>query len=203
MKTLLEQEEVKTQRGLVSQSQPRARRTVVRKSPRGPKTKLLKDMSTPGAAMAEEEDGGECTVRREGLLFTPYKVAGGPGNKVPLKRLRVTRGKLVATNKTFKIIDDWSIRANAHRVLDGAWIGTTDFRESSEFIDDDSDDDAEGADRAMEEEEDLGNAASAAKPLGEEADVKYYDLATPPEKSDPVCRQLFSAARACRVAHAS
>ena len=49
----------------------------------------------------------------------------------------------ISTNQTFKIIDDWSVRANAHRLLVGAWIGTTDFGEVSEYIDDDSDEDIE------------------------------------------------------------
>ena len=136
-------------------------------------------------------------------LFTPYKVAGGPSSRVPLKRLRITRGKFVATGKPFKVIDDWSVRANAHRVLEGAWIGTTDFRETFEFIDDDSDDDVDGAEYPVEEEKDFCEATSVAKQLGEAANVEYYDLATPPEKSDPVCRQLFSTSRACRLAHAS
>ena len=75
-------------------------------------------------------------------MFTPFKVAGGPNAKTPLKRIRITRGKYFASGKTFKIIDDWTTRANAHRLLEGPWIGTTDFREVAEFIDD-SDEDQE------------------------------------------------------------
>ena len=117
---------------------------------------------------------------------------------MPLKKLRVTRGKFVSTNKTFKIIDDWSVRANAHRLLEGAWIGTTDFRESYEFIDDDSDEELKGAEQVAEDKE-SGEVAKAATPIGGEEDgVEYYDLSTP-EKSDPVCRQLFSAAVARRA----
>ena len=37
------------------------------------------------------------------------------------------------------MIDDWTVRANAHRLLESAWIGTTTFREADDFIDDDSD----------------------------------------------------------------
>ena len=76
------------------------------------------------------KDGRWTRIHRSArrALFTPFKVAGGPGSKVPLKKLRVTRGKFVSTNKTFKIIDDWSVRANSHRLLEAAWIGTTDFR---------------------------------------------------------------------------
>ena len=134
------------------------------------------------------------TARR--ALFTPFTVAGGPGSKVPLKRLRITRGQFVSTNKTFKIIDDWSVRANAYRMLEGAWIGTTDFGEASEFIEDDSDEETE-VQRQNEEEMEPGDVAKAATPRGGEADnVERFDLSTPPEKSDPVARQLFSAALA-------
>ena len=76
-------------------------------------------------------------------FFTPHEVAGGPTSKCPLQRLRITRGRFFATGKRFKIIDDWTVRADAHRLLDGAWLGTTDFRELADFIDDDSDDDEE------------------------------------------------------------
>jgi hypothetical protein len=72
-------------------------------------------------------------------LFTLFKVAGGPSAKNPLKRIRITRGKYFASGKTFKIIDDWTTRANAHRLLEGLWIDSTDFREVAEYIDDDSD----------------------------------------------------------------
>ena len=72
-------------------------------------------------------------------MLTPFKVTGGPTAKTSLKRIRITRGKYFASGKTFKIIDDWTTRANAHRLLEGSWIGTTDFREVAEYIDDDSD----------------------------------------------------------------
>ena len=78
-------------------------------------------------------------------MFTPFKVAGGPNAKTALKRIRITRVKYVASGKTFKfkIIDDWTTRANAHRLLEGSWIGTADFREVAEYIDDGSDEDQE------------------------------------------------------------
>ena len=72
-------------------------------------------------------------------LFTPFKVSGAPSAKTPLKRIRITRSKYLASGRSFKVIEDWTVRANAHRVLEGAWLGTTDFREVAEFIDDDSD----------------------------------------------------------------
>ncbi len=92
----------------------------------------------------EGQDGRWTRVHRSGrrALFTPFKVAGGPGAKTALKRIRITRGKYFASGKTFKIIDDWTTRANAHRLLEGSWIGTTDFREVAEYIDDDSDEEA-------------------------------------------------------------
>ena len=90
------------------------------------------------------QDGRWTRVHRSGrrALFTPFKVAGGPGAKTALKRIRITRGKYFASGKTFKIIDDWTTRANSHRLLQGSWIGTTDFREVAEYIDDDSDEEA-------------------------------------------------------------
>ena len=57
---------------------------------------------------------------------------------MPLNKIRITRGKFFATGKTFNIIDDWTVRANAHRLLEGSWIGATDFREVAEYVDDDS-----------------------------------------------------------------
>ena len=80
-------------------------------------------------------------------LFTPYKVAGGPAKKDGLKKLRVTRGRYFSSGKTFKIIDDWTVQSHAHRLLEGAWIGTTDFRENVEYIDDDSDEGSDDGDR--------------------------------------------------------
>jgi hypothetical protein len=92
----------------------------------------------------EGQDGRWTRVHRSGrrALFTPFKVAGGPSAKTSLKKIRITRGKFFASGKTFKIIDDWTTRANAHRLLQGSWIGTTDFREVAEYIDDDSDEEA-------------------------------------------------------------
>ena len=59
---------------------------------------------------------------------------------MPLKKnIRITRGKYFSSGRTFKIIDDGTTLANAHRLLECSWIGTTDFREVAEYIDDDSD----------------------------------------------------------------
>ena len=60
-----------------------------------------------------------------------------------MKKIRITRGKYFASGKTFKIIDDCTTRANAHRLLEVSWIGTTDFREVAEYIGDDSDEETE------------------------------------------------------------
>ena len=95
----------------------------------------------------------------------PFKVAGGPGTKVPLKKIRITRGKYFNTGRSFKVIDDWSVRANAHRLLEGPWIGTTDFREVAEFIDDDSDEEEEERREEKEaEEETAEDSLKAARP---------------------------------------
>ena len=76
-------------------------------------------------------------------MFTPFKVAGELSAKTPLNIIRITRGKYFSSGKTFKIIDDWTTRANANRLLEGSWIGTTDFSEVAEYIDNDSDEDQE------------------------------------------------------------
>ena len=86
-------------------------------------------------------------------LFTPFKVAGGPSMKIPMKKIRITRGKFFDGGKTFKIIDDWTVRANAHRMLESSWIGTTDFRESADYIDDDTDEELERKDEDPAKEE--------------------------------------------------
>ena len=56
----------------------------------------------------ERKDGRWARIHRSGrrALFTPFKVAGGPNAKMPLKRIRITKGKYFASGKTFKIIDD-------------------------------------------------------------------------------------------------
>ena len=89
----------------------------------------------------EGKDGRWTRIHRSArrALFTPFKVAGGPSAKIPLKKIRITRGKFFASGKTFKVIDDWTVRANAHRLLESSWIGTTDFRETADYVDDDSD----------------------------------------------------------------
>lgn len=94
--------------------------------------------------LMEGQDGRWIRTHRSAriFLFTPYKVAGGPGKAIHLKKLRITRGRFFNTGKQFKIIDDWSLPANAHRVLEHAWVGTTHFREAAEYIDDDDSEDA-------------------------------------------------------------
>jgi hypothetical protein len=116
-------------------------------------------------------------------LFTPFKVAGGPNAKTPLKRLRITRGKYLSSGRTFKVIDDWTVRANAHRVLEGTWLGTTDFREVAEYIDDDSDEEAD-EDPTKESEpaaRESPSGGTAAEPR-QEGETQYFELS--PTKTD-------------------
>jgi hypothetical protein len=118
----------------------------------------------------EGKDGRWTRVHRSARrsLFTPFKVSGGPSLKSPLKKIRITRGKFLSSGKTFKIIDDWSVRANAHRMLESAWLGTTDFRETAEYIDDDSDEDK--------------NEDSAASPRLVERESPSGSTSTEPQK---------------------
>ena len=54
------------------------------------------------------KDGRWTRIHRSGrrALFTPFKVAGGPNAKTPLKKIRITREKYFAFGKMSKIIDD-------------------------------------------------------------------------------------------------
>ena len=49
--------------------------------------------------------------------------------KALLKRQRVTRGKFIDNDKAFEIIDDWTVRADAHRSLERDLVGSTEFHE--------------------------------------------------------------------------
>ena len=66
------------------------------------------------------------TPRRS--LFTPYKVAKGPGQGVKMNQTRFTRG-ITQSGRSFEFHDDWTIPINAHRVLEEPWIGSTVFIE--------------------------------------------------------------------------
>ena len=92
------------------------------------------------------QDGRWTRVHRSArrALFTPFKVAGGPGKRSSLKRLRVTRGRFFSTGREFKIIDDRTVPSHAHRLFESAWIGTTDFREVVEYLSDSSDNESDG-----------------------------------------------------------
>ena len=74
------------------------------------------------------------TPRRE--LFIPHRVAGGPEAGVQVKKIRVTNGTFIKTRRGFQVIDDYNIKAKSHRLLAGAWIGTSEFREVDNFIKD-------------------------------------------------------------------
>ena len=67
------------------------------------------------------------TPRR--AMFTPHRVAGGPGHDTKLRKERTTRGTYLGTGKTFVIVDSYDDIASEHRLLSHGWIGTTEFRE--------------------------------------------------------------------------
>ena len=163
----------------------------------------------------KEGQGGRWTrIHRSArrALFTPFKVAGGPSSKTSLKSIRITRGKFFSSGKTFKVIDDWTVRANAHRLLEGPWIGTTDFRESAEFIDDDSDEESQLLGNKDAEKEDPGDekkeaaeedtSADKSRPKEEAAGTEYFmlspvktDAAQPVEDKEELARKLLSLRR--------
>ena len=72
------------------------------------------------------------TPRRS--LFTPHKVANGPSVGAIVKKIRVTKGVYVRTGKEFEVIDDYTVGGNAHRLLQGVWTGTTEFRVAEDYI---------------------------------------------------------------------
>ena len=70
------------------------------------------------------------TPRRS--MFTPHRVAGGPGPDITLEGTRVTVGTYVASGRAFKIVDSYCVADDAHRLLQHAWIGTTEFHEKKD-----------------------------------------------------------------------
>ena len=68
-------------------------------------------------------------------MFTPFRCPGGPAKSSNMKKLRVTKGQVVSTGKQFKLVDGWTLRAKAHRLLPEAWIGVTSFEEIPECLD--------------------------------------------------------------------
>ena len=63
------------------------------------------------------------------VLFTPHRVAGGPGRGVQLHKSRVTTGMFPNTGEEFKIEDRYTEPRTAHLMLEHAWVGTSEFRE--------------------------------------------------------------------------
>ena len=59
-------------------------------------------------------------------LFTPFRVAKGPGKNIDLDAIRVTRGRY-ADGERFELRDRWQDPGNEHRDLKKQWIGTTTF----------------------------------------------------------------------------
>ena len=66
-------------------------------------------------------------------LFIPYKVAKGPGSRIPLSHFRFTCG-VTESRKSFEFHDDWTLPEQRHRVMDEAWIGYSVFTERSASI---------------------------------------------------------------------
>ena len=62
-------------------------------------------------------------------MFTPHRVAGGPGRDIKLKKTRVTIGTFVASGEHFKIVDQYTEPRAAHMMLEHAWVGTIEFQE--------------------------------------------------------------------------
>ena len=41
-------------------------------------------------------------------MFTPHRVAGGPGPDIKLKKTRVTIGTIIASREKFKVVDQYT-----------------------------------------------------------------------------------------------
>lgn len=60
-------------------------------------------------------------------LFTPFRVPHGPGRKTRLAARRETIG-ISESGEPFHIIDDWTRKSLAHRLMPGKWTGMTVFK---------------------------------------------------------------------------
>ena len=100
------------------------------------------------------------TPRR--ALFTPHRVAGGPGREVHLLKTRVTTGKFLNTGEEFRIEDRYTDPRAAHLMLEHAWVGTSEFLEEPRVeLNKVS---SSWADWASEDDEEKSNFAGASVP---------------------------------------
>ena len=51
-------------------------------------------------------------------MFTPHRVAGGPGRDIELDKVRITIGTFVASGERFKIEDQYTEPRAAHMMLE-------------------------------------------------------------------------------------
>ena len=65
-------------------------------------------------------------VKPRRTLFTPFKVAKGPGPKANLSFMRFTKG-VTQSGRQFEFHDKWNDPRNSHRMLDEPWVGCTVF----------------------------------------------------------------------------
>ena len=84
-------------------------------------------MRTSGLAPEKKEYGGESIEQRGPGLFTPSGTSGSPGRPSRLTGKRITEGEYVFTGEEFMIVDNWKDHRDAHRHLQGSWIGSTTF----------------------------------------------------------------------------
>ena len=88
-------------------------------------------------------------------MFTPFRVPNGPGRKTRLNTVRETIG-IDEVGCRFKLTDDWTRKADAHRVLPARWTGITVFRTSEH------DDKDFGEDQRRQRERARGQVRAAA-----------------------------------------
>ena len=115
------------------------------------------------------------TPRRS--LFTPHRVAGGPSASDCLSTKRVTKGTYIRSGISFEVIDDYSVEGDSHRMLEGAWLGITEFVSTRN----DGDEDARVKELADDqtEGEHIGTATSPGKAS---ARVSWADMTSDDEE---------------------
>ena len=59
-------------------------------------------------------------------LFTPYRVAKGPGKDIELNPSRLTVG-ITKSGRHFETVDNWQSDENSHRDIGESWVGYTVF----------------------------------------------------------------------------
>ena len=128
-------------------------------------------------------------------MFTPHRVAGGPGRDIKLTKTRVTIGTFVASGEQFKIIDHYTEPKAAHMMLEHAWVGTTEFKELINYEGANINASTKWADWASDEEFVGFDAGASARPHvgdSEKGQLKMFEEKVKPDAKAYTHRALLS-----------